>query len=565
MAVLASAASATGQAFRLSTHPVGWTATDWWVDLACEDGLTLAAMACVLVPFATFGLSIRWTAGVGALLAAAAVATVDVRKSQAEPGPGEGRTLLLLSLDTLRADHVSSWPNEVAAGLTPHLDGLAERGTAYVDARAPAPLTLPVHATWLTGLTPQEHGALHNGRVVPASAPTVTEALSKAGWHTGAFVAADVLGAQTGLTRGFHVYGDALGDHPARRHLPLSRQLFDLGPARVDPGGRVVERALRWLDGREAGDDVFLWVHLYDAHAPRRVDPRRPAPAGALPSPCAYSDHPTAGRLGSGNPLRPLPAPLPPTERCDVSMDDAAAKYASAVRQLDAVVGELLAGVDARRADVRAVVAADHGESLTEHQHLGTHQWSTYEPTAHVPMWVIGPGYAPGVSTEPVSTASVAHHVRRLAELPSRTGAPAARATWGPAPMARGAAPGPGVQVHVREGALTALVDSRGHVERYDLAADPHQQRPLATAAEVAACRARLDAAEREPSRGWMAHLPTVHEGDPWPSLRQAHVCGHVADDVSAWTALEAAARRALEMTPLDGDVGGLEALGYVE
>ncbi|MDH3687688.1 MAG: sulfatase-like hydrolase/transferase, partial [Myxococcales bacterium] len=105
------------------------------------------------------------------------------------PPPARGPDVVLVTLDTVRADRLGVH--------TPHLLQLARQGVRFERAFSSSPLTLPSHATLLTGLRPREHGVRDNGRfVLPPGLPTVTQALHDAGWTTGAFVGSFVLDAR---------------------------------------------------------------------------------------------------------------------------------------------------------------------------------------------------------------------------------------------------------------------------------------------------------------------------------------------------------------------------------
>src|SRR5262245_7869379 len=116
------------------------------------------------------------------------------------PAPAGKPNVLLITIDTLRADRVGR-------GLTPAIDALAARGVRFPNARATAPLTLPSHASILTGSLPPEHGVRVNGRRMPGRA-TLASAFKEAGYRTGAFVGAYVLDARFGLSLGFDTYDD---------------------------------------------------------------------------------------------------------------------------------------------------------------------------------------------------------------------------------------------------------------------------------------------------------------------------------------------------------------------
>ena len=258
------------------------------------------------------------------------------------PGAASGADVLLITIDTLRADAVGFGGGP--AGATPVLDRLAEQGRVFTFAHAHNVVTLPSHANLLTGLYPYQNGVRENtGFVLPDRVPTLATWLAAEGYETAAFVAAFPLDSRFGLARGFSVYDDSypLGSHPDRFEMVQRR------------GDQVVGPAKAWWDAH-AGKKRFLWVHLYDPHAPYQP-----------PSPFAerFPGSPYQGEVAATDSfLAPLLEPL-----------------------LAAAPGE------------RPIVAvtADHGESLGEHGEL-THGLFAYEATLHVPLVFWGRGVPPG-------------------------------------------------------------------------------------------------------------------------------------------------------------------------
>lgn len=246
--------------------------------------------------------------------------------------------LVLITLDTVRADRIGSYG--YAAAETPWLDRMAAEGVRFTQASAPVPLTLPSHSSILSGLLPPHHGLRNNGAgSFPDGKETLATLLSGQGWRTGAFVGAFVLDRRFGLARGFQTYDDEIERAPgATVALEAER-----------PGREVMDRALAWL-GQDTSKPFFLWVHLYDAHAP-------------------YSP-----------------------------------SYDGEIAKVDEQVGRLLQDLERRGLSDSTVVAvaADHGEGLGEHGEL-THGLLLYEPTLRVPLLVKGPGLAPRVVETPVS------------------------------------------------------------------------------------------------------------------------------------------------------------------
>jgi arylsulfatase A-like enzyme/Flp pilus assembly protein TadD len=311
---------------------------------------------------------------------------------------GARLNLVLVTLDTVRADHLGCYGDGAAE--TPELDRLAGAGVRFAHASSPVPLTLPSHTSILTGLLPLHHGVRRNGAAgLAAGTATLASRLAAAGYRTGAFVAAFVLDHRFGLQAGFEVYDDEVNRDPNAGWV--------LEAAR--PANQVVDRALAWLD-HDDGRPFFLWVHLYDAHAPYNP-----------PSPWRER-HP-------GSP------------------------YDGAVAFDDAQLGRLLAEVDRRGGPGRTVVAvaADHGESLGEHGEQ-THGLLLYEPALAVPLLLRAPGLAPRVVATPVSLVDLTPTLGGLLGVPLSPRAAGADTAGG----AGAAAPG------ARRGAVSGRAETGG-------------------------------------------------------------------------------------------------------
>jgi arylsulfatase A-like enzyme/predicted Zn-dependent protease len=170
--------------------------------------------------------------------------------------------LFLVVVDTLRSDHL---PFYGYAGVeTPALSALREESILFEKAYSHVPLTLPSHASLLTGTLPSVHGVLDNGGYrLDASVPTLAEMLTKEGYATGAAVSAVVLSGASGISRGFDFYDDAV--EPSSPGQP---------PGYVRRAGdETAALLIRWLDGVKPGK-VFGFLHVYEPHAP--CEPREP-------------------------------------------------------------------------------------------------------------------------------------------------------------------------------------------------------------------------------------------------------------------------------------------------
>ncbi len=267
-------------------------------------------------------------------------------------GPGCGRSwqghdILLVTIDTARADHFSYAADSPVS--TPNVDRLAAEGVGFVNAVAPTPITLPSHATLFTGLDPPRHGVRSNGSFrLTGAASTLAEVLSEQGYATAAFVGAAVLDRRYGLDQGFSHYDDLVEAKGTSGIFQYPRR----------SGERVIAAALDWLGRQPPSRLTFVWVHLFDPHAP--YDPPEPE----------RSRHP-----GS--------------------------RYAAGVAYADRVVGHLLDGYRqlGRYDDTVVVLTSDHGESLGEHGEA-THGVFLYEATLRVPLVLRGPGVRSGRTVE---------------------------------------------------------------------------------------------------------------------------------------------------------------------
>ena len=259
----------------------------------------------------------------------------------AAAAPAPRPDVLLITIDTLRADAPGFAGNR--RGTTPVLDRLAAGGRVFTDAHAHNVVTLPSHANLLTGLYPYQHGIRDNsGFRLPDSIPTLATVLRDAGYATGAFVASYALDSHFGLDRGFQVYDDRYTRGSGAEELALPERR----------GDEVVAAAVEWW-GRQKGKPRFLWVHLFDPHAP--YDPPEPFAS-------RFRDNPYLGEVAAADGLL---APL---------------------------LGPLL---DGKEPPCLVVVTADHGEALGDHGEL-THGLFAYESTLKVPLVVWGAGVAKG-------------------------------------------------------------------------------------------------------------------------------------------------------------------------
>jgi arylsulfatase A-like enzyme/Flp pilus assembly protein TadD len=278
-------------------------------------------------------------------------------------------SVILITIDTLRADHVGCYGAQMVK--TPTLDALAHDGIVFERAISQVPLTWPSHAVILTGTYPFQNGVQDfTGQPLAGQFRSVAQAFKQAGYATGAVVSAFVLDRSWGLARGFDFYDDA-----------FSAQTF----ATKDTGlvdrraGESVAHTIAWLK-KTPRRPFFLWLHLYDPHSP--YDPPEPYRS-------EYRSH----------------------------------LYDGEIAYADHELGNLITWLKQNQLyDSSLIVAlSDHGESLGEHGE-DEHGFFLYNATVHVPLIVkppAGSGLSPGRRHEPVETASVAPTLLQLAKLRS--------------------------------------------------------------------------------------------------------------------------------------------------
>ncbi len=308
----------------------------------------------------------------------------DERPEVVAAAPG-AEDVVLVTLDTFRADHVGAIGGRAE---TPVLDAFAAEGSLFLQAVTTAPLTAPAHASMLTGLEVRDHGLLRNGGTVRA--PTVVGQLRRAGYHTGAFLSAAVLERKTGLAADFHHYDDRLSTWQRLRRSPWLDAVLDRVEIRQRPGERTLERALAWWEATPA--PRFLWLHLYDAHAPYSP-PESFAPSAEERR--AARDLDKASRKQRSEEAPPTGGRRPKLPAGDAShrANENKLLYEAEVRLVDHLVGKLLEAVPK---SATVIVVADHGESLDEHDYFFNHGATLWEESLRVPLMARGPSYPAG-------------------------------------------------------------------------------------------------------------------------------------------------------------------------
>ncbi|RMD81280.1 MAG: hypothetical protein D6815_12185 [Candidatus Dadabacteria bacterium] len=301
----------------------------------------------------------------GLLLSALALTGCRGSRPPLERHPG--RNVVLITIDTLRADHVGFYHYERPT--TPNIDRLAARSISFGNAVSPSSWTLPAHASLLTGLQPAEHGVVADVNALPRSAPTLATILSRHGYQTFAAVSHVYLGHRWGFDRGFDVFDEtAAADSP---HRPVA--------------ARIVNKALAWLEQRRTDRPFFMWLHIFDPH----WDYSPPPPYDRMFDP----DYRGSMR-GDYESLKPYikevahyetPPPLAPRD-----LQHVVALYDGEIAYVDAQLGRLFERLEQPDLATRTVIVlvADHGEEFMEHGSLEGHQWTLYDEVLLVP-WIL--------------------------------------------------------------------------------------------------------------------------------------------------------------------------------
>jgi membrane-anchored protein YejM (alkaline phosphatase superfamily) len=279
--------------------------------------------------------------------------------------PDGTRNVLLVTIDTLRADHLGCYGYR--RDTTPNLDALAREGVRFERPISVSSWTLPSHASLLTGLYPAEHGAVTDVKALPPSAPTLATVLADDGYDTFGAVSHVYLTHRYGFDKGF-----AHWDESAARGAPQH-----------PVAARVVDRAIGWLRGRKDDAPFFMWLHIFDPH----WEYTPPAPYASRFDPDYH------GRMtGTYKSLKPYikavigydePPPLDPRDLAHV-----VALYDGEIAYVDHELGRLFDALRRTKLldQTLVVVTSDHGEEFMEHGSLEGHQWTLYEEVTYVPL-----------------------------------------------------------------------------------------------------------------------------------------------------------------------------------
>ena len=410
------------------------------------------------------------TRGPFAIFALAAVLVTALATVLAVSGCGRGpeppERVFLITIDTLRADHLGLYG--YGRDVSPFLDSLGERGVVFERAYSSCSHTAPSHASLFTALHPAQHRVLQNGEELHDAALTIAEIYRDQGYATGAFTTVNFL-----------------------RGLEAGYQTFE-NEQRFFPADHILGQALDWIRGHETDAKLFVWIHLFDVHQwykPEQVDAEALAEIEALGEPLEMWAERRAERHGTSYTLH-----------SPEKLRDAIDRYDAQILSTDRAIERFFQTLETEDLAENAlwIVASDHGEGLGNHEYMG-HGKTIYDEQIRVPLLVYftdgrtAPRRVPGM----VSLVDVAPTLAELVGasfdeqiippagrslLPWISGDPEARparttfAQRRPADERRlkeGWTPG---DVYALQGPRYKVIRStEGHIELFDLESDPFE------------------------------------------------------------------------------------------
>jgi arylsulfatase len=336
-----------------------------------------------------------------AIAVAAIAAVTGAMPVGCRPGEQLRPNVLLITVDTLRADHLGSYG--FGFDTSPNIDALAAGGVVFEKAIAAAGKTAPAHASILTSRYVREHSVGHgNGDSALGTETTLAEHFRDAGYATAAFVSNIFLTGRIGLGRGFDVFDDELTTPEINRPHVVERLAQD-----------TTERALAWLRGPR-NRPFLLWMHYQDPHGPYAPPP---AERDRFRLPAAPDEKELPLQRGNSAPGGiPAYQVLPNLRR----VSEYRSRYAGEIFYADRWIGEIIAAAKTAGArDTIVLLTADHGESFGENGHYFKHTHTTTPEVARVPLIIRARGLAPERRSEIVSHVDILPTLLDLAGLPA--------------------------------------------------------------------------------------------------------------------------------------------------
>ncbi len=464
----------------------------------------------------------------------------DLRPVRASAGHDTNLpNVLLISIDTLRADHLGSYGDP--HGLTPHLDRVADEGVLFTQAVTSSPWTLPAMASLFTAQYPRRHGAgaLTNGRTplgrspLPPASWTLPSALHEHGFRTHAIVTNPYLALRYGFGAGFDSYENITIESEAFLAFSQTtalRLLTSAWPAVAsgDRGETVSRRACQWLDKAVRSEPFFLWLHYIDPHPPY-------SRAGATSHRSMRGDmslEPALKDTGIGSTSPDIARLRSGEVRLSASEKEAVHDlYRAEVRSVDQAVGSVLDTLQhlglSRRTLV--VIVGDHGEEFWEHGGV-EHGRTVYDEVVRIPLLIRWPGHLPPALrvSAVVRITDVAPTVLDLLHLPTPPPSDGKSLVG----LMHGEESQPRValienmlfaeeRIGIRTDRQKYVRWETGKEEAYDLASDPAECRDLAASAHsVEVLRRAAASLEAESPAAIRASVPRLLIGGGAEALR---------------------------------------------
>jgi len=317
----------------------------------------------------------RWRGSVLAILFAGLFCTAVCAQQAHQPN------VLLISLDTLRADHLGCYG--YARDTSPNLDRFAKEGVLFESMTAASSWTVPSHMSMFTSLYPSVHGVEDTKKQLGEAVPTMAEILAKHGYTTAGFVTGPSLNHSMGFHRGFGFYDDFTVTLMHDENLFHDLDADKSGINQVPTNHVITNLATAWLH-KNAGEKFFLFLHYWDCHN----DYIPPEPYDRK----FYLEYegPENGRNVTNRQAELERSASPETKKRLIAL------YDGEIAHTDAHVGKMLAALDELKLSERTlvIIVSDHGEGFWEHGRLH-HGNNLYEELIHVPLLMRLPGVLP--------------------------------------------------------------------------------------------------------------------------------------------------------------------------
>ena len=336
-------------------------------------------------------------------LAVLLLAPVALVPSCAKEGSGNGsiQHVILISLDTTRADHLGFLGNPTVR--TPHLDALAEKSVVFTDHMTVVPTTLASHASLFTGKYPHNHGTPRNGFTVNDGNMTLAEMLNDAGFHTAGFIGSFALDSRFGISQGFDHYDESFS--------------ILVGDGGVDQNQRsaaeVTDAVITYLDGVDPAERLFLFAHYFDPHRPYAPPP----PYNTMYDPKGSDALPSIDDI-LGDQKMPVDDKRKLLRRHEFA-------YAGEISYMDHHIGRLLDYLENKGIleNSLVVVTSDHGENFTAHPMFFNHGFSVFQTTMRAAFVLYTPQWSAGFEHDDLTASiDILPTLLDLLELPLPTG-----------------------------------------------------------------------------------------------------------------------------------------------